>query len=422
MPKKNPGEKTSIPGVYKIGPKRYRVRAKYIDPRTGRTKELDQIVKAQRPDQAAAKREQLKQEKLAAGDAPATRLRLGDYATSWLDAKRPELEISTAERYLEALDLHILPHIGDVYLDRLTRADVLTWRNGLLSTGHHRPAKDEDGNEAPRGLSPVTINGHLRVLRVVLEDGVREGLLARNVASDVRPLPEPKRTEATSNRLTSEELGAVLAHLRASEPAWHAYFLTAALTGARFGEVSALRWEDIDHERGVIHVRRAVKKGRDPKTKAWIRRIGPTKTGEEREVAMPPELASALRDHRRGLVENQAPGVDKGWCFPSPKAGELLWSSALRKPLLRSLEAAGVARRVTLHGLRRTFTNLVSQNPAVRPEVVRSLTGHKLEEMRQHYTFAEREEKRAAVAGLVALLGEGGGPGGDPDPGDETTG
>lgn len=395
MPK-NPGKKTSIPGVYKVGRNRYRVRAKYTDPRTGRTKELDQIVEARRPEQAAAKREQLREEKLVAGDTPATRLRLGAFATSWLVAKRPELEISTAERYTEALDLHILPHLGDVFLDKIARLDVLHWRNGLAERGHRR----REGV----GLSAPTVNGHLRVLRAVLEDAVREGLVPRNVASDVRPLPEAKRTEETSNRLRADELALVLAHLRAAEPAWHAYFLTAALTGARFGEVSALRWEDIDHERGVVHIRRAVKKGRDPKTKTWIRRIGPTKTGEQREVAMPPELAEVLREHRRALVEAQAAGLSKGWCFPSPRAGELLWSSALGKPLRRALEAAKVARRVTVHGLRRTFTNLVSQNPAVRPEVVRSLTGHKLEEMRQHYTFAEREEKAAAVAGLVRLI------------------
>lgn len=413
MTTKNPGQKTALNGVYKIGPNRYRVRAKYTDPDTGRTREIDRQVTAKNSRKAGQKRERLLERELTRAARPNERQRLGDFATNWLDAKRPEIEISTAERYLESLDLHILPHLGDVYLDRLTIARVKQWRNDLTTRGHHR---------ADRGLAPTTINGHLRVLRTVLADALREGRIRRNVASDVRPLPEPRRTEETSNRLTAPELTAVLAYLQESEPRWYAFFLTAGLTGARFGEVSALRWEDIDHEAGTIHIRRAVKRGRDPKTRKWVREIGSTKTGDEREVAMPRELSLILREHRQGLVKSQAPGLPAGWCFPSPRAGKLLYSSSLRKPLLRALAAVGIERPVSVHGLRRTFTNLVSQIPTVRPEVVRSLTGHRQEEMRQHYTFAERDEKQAAVGGLAALvLTGGGGGGGDGSDGTKTT-
>jgi integrase len=401
---KNPGQKTHEPGVYRIGKDLFRVRAKWKDPKTGKPKEIDQTVEARSPKAAARIRDELVRTKLAAADVPsAAPIRLGAYATNWLDAKRPELEISTAERYLAALDHHILPQLGDIFVGKLSREDVKRWRNALAEHGNRRTGG---------GLSAPAINVHLRVLRTVLADAVRDGRITRNVASDVPPLPETKRTEATSNRLRADELERVIAHLRANEPAWYAYFLTASLTGARFGEVSALRWDDVDHEHGLIQIRRAVKKGRDPKTGEWIRRIGSTKTGEEREVAMPPELSAVLRELRRRMVEDQAPGLASGYCFPSPRAGELLWSSVAGKVIRRALKAAEVHRRVTVHGLRRTFTNLVSQS--ARPEVVRSLTGHSDEEMRQHYTFAEREEKQAAAAGLVASIGLGGGdPGGD---------
>lgn len=407
--KKNPGQKTHVPGVYKIGPRLYRVRAKLTDPKTGHPREIDQTVEATSPERAGLIRESLRAKALA-DDATSAPIRLGDYATNWLEEKRPELAISTAERYLASLDHHILPHLGETFVGKLTRQDVTQWRNNLATCGNRR---------TKGGLSAPSINGHLRVLRTVIASAVRDGHASRNVASDVPPLPEPRRTEETSNRLRAHELERVIAYLREHEPAWYAYFLTAALSGARFGEVSALRWEDVDHDHGLIQIRRAVKKGRDPKTGEWIRRIGSTKTGEEREVAMPPELSAVLRDLRRCMIEDQAPGLASGYCFPSPRAGELLWSSVAGKVAKRALKAAGVKRRVTVHGLRRTFTNLVSQS--ARPEVVRSLTGHSDEEMRQHYTFAEREEKQAAAASLVASIGLGSGvPGGDPTSGNDS--
>ena len=40
-----------------------------------------------------------------------------------------------------------------------------------------------------------------------------------------------------------------------------ALYLTAAFTGLRFGELAALRWSDIDWQRELIHVRRALARG-----------------------------------------------------------------------------------------------------------------------------------------------------------------
>ena len=49
-----------------------------------------------------------------------------------------------------------------------------------------------------------------------------------------------------------------------------------------------------------------------------------------------------------------------------------------------------------IHGLRRTFNNLVRQ--VATGEVVRSMTGHVTEAMTEHYSHVELEEKRRAVA------------------------
>jgi integrase len=86
-----------------------------------------------------------------------------------------------------------------------------------------------------------------------------------------------------------------------------------------------------------------------------------------------PELAEALRDHREALLREQNPGLAAGWVFPSAAATPLS-GGALSKLLERGLKAAGIEKRLTPHGLRRTLNSIALQ---VAPgEVVRKITGH----------------------------------------------
>jgi integrase len=68
------------------------------------------------------------------------------------------------------------------------------------------------------------------------------------------------------------------------------------------------------------------------------------------------------------------------------------------------LNAAGISERFTVHGLRRTF-NDVTRRAKVDPLVIKSITGHVTEDMREHYSTVDLEEKRQAVATVVKRLG-----------------
>lgn len=65
-------------------------------------------------------------------------------------------------------------------------------------------------------------------------------------------------------------------------------FAIAAMTGVRAGEVLALQRDDLDFERGLIHVRRS----------AWYGRVQSVKTKTNRApVAMPSTLAEIVREY-----------------------------------------------------------------------------------------------------------------------------
>jgi hypothetical protein len=79
----------------------------------------------------------------------------------------------------------------------------------------------------------------------------------------------------------------------------------------------------------------------------------------------------------------------------------------LRRPLERACQLAGVGKRLTTHGLRRTFNNLSRQ---LNGEIVtRSMTGHVTAAMTEHYSHVGRDENLAAVTRIeevVSLSGD----------------
>jgi len=185
---------------------------------------------------------------------------------------------------------------------------------------------------------------------------------------------------------------------------WAPLVMLLATTGLRWGEASALRWSDLDHEAGLIRIRRGNWRGQivTPKTK-----------GSMRTVALLAEFTAML---------GPAPTKDD-WLFPDAN-GKLRREYPLRKVMERTLTKAGLGHRdketgawvglwVTTHGLRRTFNNLARQHTSA--QVLRSITGHSTEQMTERYSLVGGDEKASVqrvVARAAGLLGT------QPDEGD----
>jgi integrase len=252
--------RTSHPGIYKIGDRRYRVRAKYIDERTGRRHEIDREVEAANPAEAQRIRgDLLTAERDRNTGVSDERVRLRDYAERWLAAKTPELRPSTARLYKDVVNQHVIPTLGDFFLDALTYQEIVAWRD--RQTG-----------------APETVNGRLKILRRLVKAARTHHAMARDPMEGVNTVRRKdtgdEDDEALRRSLTGAELRIVLTKAREIEPEWHPLLSTLALTGMRFGEVSALKWNDLDEAAGVIRVRRAHWHGATSVGRRRGRRVG----------------------------------------------------------------------------------------------------------------------------------------------------
>jgi integrase len=359
------------PGVKRLRDGRYYIRVKARDPKTGKMIDLRDTIAADSIREAVAKREELRQSVELRGDEMHTRVRLVDAVSSWLGAKLPSLKASTRRTYADVLDLHVLPALGDYWLDKIAPQDVIDLRDKWLT----------------EGAAPATVNTRLRVLRQVLADITHERGI-RNPSARVPGVRVPKRREPKG--LEAHELRAVLESLQTDSPQWYPIALTLALTGARWGEVAALEWRHVDEEDGIILFEQAHVRGE----------VDETKTGIVKECPLVPELAQILKEHRRALLAEQVPGLGEGWVFPS-RTGGLMQPSSLRKPLARACKAAEV-RTISPHGLRYTFNHLAKR--VASADVARSITGHVTDEMTRHYDWIGADEKLAAVEGVLSLV------------------
>ncbi len=231
----------------------------------------------------------------------------------------------------------------------------------------------------------------LALLRQLAKASVAEGLADRDWTLTVRaPVPEGY-SEDDPNLLTAAELARVL---EAVPESWRALASVLAFTGLRWGEATALRWEDVVLDRAEPHnaharVRRSNWRGVEltPKTRAG-----------KRVVPLPPPLPELLVAQRQRL--EQAGLGACPWVFPNHD-GEMVRGTPLSKVLSAACKNAGV-RRITVHGLRRTFNNLLRRVAA--GIVTRSMLGHTNEAMTEHYSLVDLAEKHAAAAAVFAAV------------------
>lgn len=225
-----------------------------------------------------------------------------------------------------------------------------------------------------RQLSAKTINNHLTVLRRLLGTAAEWGSI-----ESVPTVSFLKTSRPSIDYLREDELAKLL---NAAEPLLASMVRCAVDTGLRFGELSALRWGDINLACGIITVQRAFA----------LNTLKSPKSGRVRYIPLPRDLLTHLRT--RAQTDAMAP--NDGWIFsfrgrPVCHATARWWLHALCRRV-------GL-RRVGWHCFRHTYASrLVSRAAPMR--AVQELLGHQSMNMTLRYAHLAPDALRDAVSVL----------------------
>jgi integrase len=290
-----------------------------------------------------------------------TRMTVREWLATWLAAIREEVSPKTHERYSEIVCNYLSPSLGALPIAKLAPVDIQRVYTDL-ATGGRRDRK-------PGGLSPQTRRHLHRILRSALARAVEQQVIARNPADAFRKrMPKVERHGmATLSAEQSQLLFDAIRHTRVYWPV-----VIALATGMRRGEVLALRWRNIDLDRGTVRVVESLEQ-----TKAGLRFKAP-KTDKARAITLPAFATDELRRLKREQAEELLRlGVrQSGETLLCARAdGEPLQPRSLTHEFTRLIGRAKGVPRVRFHDLRHSHaTQLLIAG--VHPKVAQERLGH----------------------------------------------
>ena len=332
---------------HKEDPKRWQVKVFLFRDERGRKRYRTEVVHGGRK-AADAKLLELLQTKSTGGLKPRAHMTLRDLATEWLKHKAREIAPRTLDQYREALERYVLPSLGHRKISdlHLREIDMLY---GLMLAGDLPTPDPKPGKVAkkPDALSPRTVRLTHAALSQALSQAVRWGLMQHNPAAEASiPTSRPKEKEV----LTVSERGRFLS--AAQESFYGTLYRTLVDTGLRPGEACALRWTDVDLERGAITVQRAVTRG-----EGGAAVLAEPKTAKSRRTV--PLLGGLREELLRHLDWQRDRNLDGAGFVFTNQEGRMLhpWTFSTRD-LDRTLARAGIKKAVTLYSLRHTFATL----------------------------------------------------------------
>lgn len=211
---------------------------------------------------------------------------------------KDELKSSTWRDYKSIMNCHLLPRFGNQPIRTISLADVEDFTDSL-------------------NCSPKRINNILIPMRSVFEMALKRGVIDNNIMNDVERL---SGEDTDPFPLSHDEVQLFLEFVN---PYFVPFFTVAFYTGMRFGEMAALKWNNVWFHKSLIRIRETRVYGEEgrPKTKKSVREID----------ILPPVIESLEYLYEKRGNDAYVFRDEQGRLLGTDHMREVIWRLALKK-------------------------------------------------------------------------------------------
>jgi len=258
----------------------------------------------------------------------------GEVALEWVKLVSKEIRSCTLDDYRHSMNKYILPKFGNTPIGKISYLDIRKFVSELTCSNKRK-------------------NNILVPLRSVFKMAFLDDIVDKN------PLDKIENLKSGKPDIHPLSMNEIRLFLEKVCPWYKNFFVVAFFTGMRFGEMSGLKWKNVDFKMGIIKVRETRVRGKkdDPKTKRSVR-----------DIKMLPPVIEAMRNQRLATFGKS------DFVFLNKCARPLLPDSVNFNIWKNALKESGLSPR-SLYQTRHSFATLMLDGGEL-PGWVQQMMGH----------------------------------------------
>lgn len=336
----------------------------------------------------------------------AQHLTLNSFFETWLsEIKENTVKANTISVYMEIYKIHIAPSLGKLQVSSINKLMVQRLLN----------------NMSKNGLSPNTLAKTKAILYSIFKEAMENRMISYNPCENITI-----RRDKTERRVLSySEQQLFLETIRGSR--YEMLCILGLSTGLRIGELSGLRWSDINFEEKTLTVERTYVYLHDVKNHQMKDEFHSPKTKNScRTIRLLDSTVQLLMQHRL-TQEKEKKAMKDAWC-PVEDGEDLVFTTKNGGPV-RGLNVAETLNnyvnkinkqeelrakkehrepvlfeRITPHTLRHTFATRAFES-GIPPKVVQQILGHSSLEMTMDlYTHVTEDVQSKEIQKLAVFF------------------